>query len=520
MAMNENDGIAQVIATGGETSVNWDFKIADRQELKIVRTRSGVDETLVLNATYTIADDQLNNDLGGAAVLAGAATPAVAGDVYTLLLNTPYARGASYGTSDFSQAGDLFASVLNKQLDFLTRMCIRLGRGVSKSLRLPETDTETIEGSLPGSSARAGKALFFDADGNPSVTSDVDTVSAAAAAASASAAAASAASAAASAAGFKLKTPCRLATTANITLSGIQTIDGVLGISGDRVLVKNQTTPAENGIYIMSGGSWVRAADADEWSEVVAQLVAVTEGSTNADILFLCTVDDGGTIGTTAITYTAWYAVVPDNTVTNAKLADMSGNTVKVRASATSGDPSDLALTTSQIVGRGSTGDIAALSIGSGLIMSGTTLNAIQQVYSEYVTYGTVTANIPYDSTIPQNTEGTEILSLSITPKSASSFLDIQVVVNATANSGGRGCAALFVDSTANAIAAGHNSGNTAQMVPIIINKRVASGSTSARTYKVRVGDTSGTLYINGNSTGSIYGGVSTTMIKITEYLP
>lgn len=98
------------------------------------------------------------------------------------------------------------------------------------------------------------------------------------------------------------KNVVRLATTANITLSGTQTIDGVAGSADDRILVKNQTAPAENGIYLMKSGAWVRTTDADSWSELVGAIVPVAEGTVNHDTLWLITADQGGTLDTTAVT--------------------------------------------------------------------------------------------------------------------------------------------------------------------------------------------------------------------------
>jgi phage-related tail fiber protein len=104
--------------------------------------------------------------------------------------------------------------------------------------------------------------------------------------------------------GLDPKQSVRAATTANIaTLSGLLTIDGVTLVGGDRVLVKNQTTASENGIYLAASGSWTRAIDMDTWAEVPNAYVFVEQGTVNADMGFVCTSDQGGTLNTTDITW-------------------------------------------------------------------------------------------------------------------------------------------------------------------------------------------------------------------------
>lgn len=66
-----------------------------------------------------------------------------------------------------------------------------------------------------------------------------------------------------------IKAPCKVTTSANITLSGLQTIDGILLVAEDRVLVKNQTTGSQNGIYIAGTSTWARAPDFDGSRDVV-----------------------------------------------------------------------------------------------------------------------------------------------------------------------------------------------------------------------------------------------------------
>jgi hypothetical protein len=102
--------------------------------------------------------------------------------------------------------------------------------------------------------------------------------------------------------GISWKQPVLAATTANITLSGAQTIDTVSIVAGDRVLVKNQTDDYENGIYVAAAGAWSRSPDADTWDEMISALVFVTEGGL-AGAAFYCPIQPGGTLGVTPITW-------------------------------------------------------------------------------------------------------------------------------------------------------------------------------------------------------------------------
>ena len=100
------------------------------------------------------------------------------------------------------------------------------------------------------------------------------------------------------------KQSVRAATTANITLSGLQTLDGVALAAGDRVLVKNQSNAPDNGIYLAASGAWKRAGDADASAEVTPNLtVAVEEGSTQADSIWQLITNAPIVLGTTALVF-------------------------------------------------------------------------------------------------------------------------------------------------------------------------------------------------------------------------
>ena len=103
--------------------------------------------------------------------------------------------------------------------------------------------------------------------------------------------------------GLNPKQAVKCATTASITLSGLQTIDTYTTLSGDRVLVKNQGTSSENGIYVASASAWTRAADMDVWAEVPGAYTVVIGGSTNANTGWVSTSATTGTINVTPITF-------------------------------------------------------------------------------------------------------------------------------------------------------------------------------------------------------------------------
>lgn len=88
----------------------------------------------------------------------------------------------------------------------------------------------------------------------------------------------------------------RAATTANITLSGAQTIDGVSVVAGNRVLVKNQGTASQNGIYTAAAGAWSRSDDLPAGASAAGLTVVVQEGTVSADVTYLCTNDVGSDV--------------------------------------------------------------------------------------------------------------------------------------------------------------------------------------------------------------------------------
>jgi len=215
-------------------------------------------------------------------------------------------------------------------------------------------------------------------------------------------------------AGLTWKTPVLVATTANITLSGLQTIDGVSVTAGNRVLVKNQNTTSQNGIYVAASGSWTRATDFDSVTpidEINGAAVFVTTGSTQSDTGWTETATVV-TVGTDPITFVQFSAA---GAYTAGAGLSLTGNTFNVGTASSSRivvnvDDIDLATVTDSGTGtflkltRDSYGrvsgttavvasDITGLVNSTYVLKAGDTMTGALQVNSTLGATGTATLN-------------------------------------------------------------------------------------------------------------------------------
>ncbi len=156
--------------------------------------------------------------------------------------------------------------------------------------------------------------------------------------------------------------------------------------------------------------------------------------------------------------------------------------------------------------------------------MTQNAINIVKRMvnFASSTTNTKVTCNvvIPLDDTIPQNTEGVEVLTCSITPISTLSTLLITTSFSAridTLGGNNRWIGGVFQDSTANALAASTGRQHTTGIIRYIMT----SGTTSSTTFKLRIGpNAGGTCYVNGDTSGNrVYGGVSYAIMTIEEYL-
>ena len=185
--------------------------------------------------------------------------------------------------------------------------------------------------------------------------------------------------------GLDVKNSVRVATTANITLSGLQTIDSVSLVAGNRVLVKNQTTAADNGIYVVvDGGAWTRSEDANSSIKVTPGMFTfVEEGTDNADSGFILTNNAEVNLGLTGLAFAQFSGA---GQIDAGAGLTKTGNTLNVGGTASritvNADTVDIAST---YVGQTSITTVGTLSTGTwngttvGVAYGGTGLTSATQ---------------------------------------------------------------------------------------------------------------------------------------------
>jgi hypothetical protein len=165
--------------------------------------------------------------------------------------------------------------------------------------------------------------------------------------------------------GLDIKEAARVATTANITLSGTQTIDGVSVVADDRVLVKDQNTASENGLYLCKASSWTRTDDLATGADASSVFVFISEGSTQADQGFVCSSDKGSSVvATNNLSFTQFSGA---GSITAGDGLQKSGSTLSADLKANGGlviESSELAidLAASSITGSLPVSKIASLT--------------------------------------------------------------------------------------------------------------------------------------------------------------
>lgn len=289
------------------------------------------------------------------------------------------------------------------------------------------------------------------------------------------------------------------------SIGGDITIDTFSGTGAQTAFTLSTSPGSKNNTQVYISGVYQSKSTYSIAGATITFVTAPPSGTSNIEVASGTQVAIGVPGDDTVAT-----AKIQNSAVTTAKIADLNVTTAKI---------ADASITAAKMNSGAATSGQVFRANGAG---GGSYANVLQIVGNQTGTVATGTTQIPMDDTIPQNTEGDQYLSQAITPKSASSTLIIEVVLQVSVITNNQVVVALFQDSGANAIAAVANYvPSTGGVVDtVVLRHKMTSGTTSATTFYVRAGIWgSGTLTVNGFGGARKLGGVAVSGITITEII-
>lgn len=505
--MTVSSNLAKQSYAGDGVTLAFSFPayfLADADLTVILRVNAtGVETTKILTTDYTVTG--AGNPLGGTVTMVVA--PAV-GETLTIVRDPDALQGTDYVANDA-----LPAEVLERGFDLLTMLIQRLQEVDARTMKYPETDSSSISAIIPSSVDRAGELLSFDSNGAPT------TLSIAGLGITVNSAALIVVSAIAPShvngqiwintgtantlifnaddgtdfiEMFRVATNTNLFTIPNLVASIAEVLAGI-----------------ENTKFITAD----RLAALHEEGSTIASAGSISIPGTGGGFFHVTGTTTINTISGTGIMngYEATFVFDGVLTLTNgANLILPSGANITTAAN-------DVAKFRHE--GSGVWRCVSFERTSGRAIVASRVAQIVEDVDSAVATTTTV---MPIDDTIPQNTEGAEVLSVTITPVSATSKLVVDWDVNIASNTGGaNGAAALFVDSGADAVMArGISFGATGVMESIGGQYVMTSGGVSPITFAVRAGpESAATLTINGEGGARRFGGVAYSYLRVTEIL-
>ena len=213
--------------------------------------------------------------------------------------------------------------------------------------------------------------------------------------------------------GISWKEPAQAATTANITLSGLQTVDTVALAAGNIVLVKNQTNSAQNGIYVASTGAWTYAPGSTTWAQYVGAMIFV-DGGAQAGTLWYNLAQPGGTLGTTNMTWSNFSTSGSYTAGTGLTLTGSAFSITPVGTAGTYGSASAVPVFVTNASGQVSSVTNTSIAISGSQITSGTVGSSyISGSYTGITGVGTLTAGTWNASVIGATYGGTGVATLT-----------------------------------------------------------------------------------------------------------